>query len=202
MSLCGVATRFRSLVARGLSPGASASSSRLSAQLPQHTGERRRLRHCCSFAALPATGEFSLVRRERHYSRKTSLYHGEAEAGSAVPGSASSSADTSAAPAAPIRCKIASACRSLSSASAVRPVAWAHRPRPASACASSSGMPSWRARSRACWWHDLAWPRSPAQNAVLLACHRATVRRWISRFNCEKAAGSAGPAEIRAAPAG
>ena len=29
MSLCGVATRFRSLVARGLSPGASASFSRL-----------------------------------------------------------------------------------------------------------------------------------------------------------------------------
>jgi len=30
----------------------------------------------------------------------------------------------------------------------------------------------------------------------------ATVRRWISRVNCEKAAGLAGSAEIRAAPAG
>jgi hypothetical protein len=50
----------------------------------------------------PATGEFSLVRRERHY-RKTSLYHGEAEAGSGAPGSASSSAGTPAASAAPIR---------------------------------------------------------------------------------------------------
>jgi Homeodomain-like domain len=39
----------------------------------------------------------------------------------------------------------------------------------------------------------------PAQNAVLLACHPAMVRRWISRFNCEKAAGLAGPAETRAA---
>ena len=42
----------------------------------------------------------------------------------------------------------------------------------------------------------------PAQNAVLLACHPVTVRRWISWFNCEKAAGPAGSAEIRAAPAG
>ena len=41
----------------------------------------------------------------------------------------------------------------------------------------------------------------PAQNTVLPACHPATVR-WISRFNCAKAAGLAGPAEIRAAPAG
>jgi len=40
---------------------------------------------------------------------KMSRHHGEAGAGSGVPGSASSSADTPAASAAPIRCKIASA---------------------------------------------------------------------------------------------
>jgi MFS family permease len=104
-------------------------------QRPREPSQRRHPSNhlqqpCSSPAALPATGQFSLVRRERHYSRKTSLYHGEVETGSGVPGRASSSADTSAAWAAPIRCKIASACRSLASASAVRPAARAHRPRP------------------------------------------------------------------------
>ena len=42
----------------------------------------------------------------------------------------------------------------------------------------------------------------PAQIAVLLDCHPATVRRWISRFNDEGMAGLAGPAAVRAAPAG
>jgi len=53
-------------------------------------------------------------------------------AGAALP-DASNSRETSAASAAPIRWKISSACRSLSSPWAVWPTARAHRPRPASA---------------------------------------------------------------------
>jgi len=64
--------------------------------------------------------------------------------------SAPSSAETSAASAAPIRWKISSACRSLPAASSAWPAARAQRPSPASACASSQGLPIWRARSRAC----------------------------------------------------
>src|SRR5690349_22150626 len=42
----------------------------------------------------------------------------------------------------------------------------------------------------------------PAQIAVLLDCHPATVRRWISRFNSEGLAGLADRPLVRAAPAG
>jgi transposase-like protein len=41
-----------------------------------------------------------------------------------------------------------------------------------------------------------------AQIAVLLDCHPATVRRWISRFNDEGLAGLADRPPVRAAPAG
>ena len=73
--------------------------------------------------------------------RKSSKERGLYAAGS-YPDRASSSAETSAASAAPIHSKIATACRSMSSASAVPPAARAHRPRPASACASSNGLPT------------------------------------------------------------
>jgi hypothetical protein len=64
-------------------------------------------------------------------------HNGEEGPGSGAASSASSSADTPGASAAPIRRRIASACRSLSWASVVRPAARAHRPRPARACAST-----------------------------------------------------------------
>ena len=57
--------------------------------------------------------------------------------------SAWSSAETSAASAAPIRWKISSACRSLPSAMEMRPAAISHRPWPASAWVSSQELP-WR----------------------------------------------------------
>jgi hypothetical protein len=59
---------------------------------------------------------------------------------------------------APVRWKIASACRSPASASAVRPVARTHRARPASACASAGAagaLPIWRASSRVCRSHTV-----------------------------------------------
>src|SRR5450755_2166228 len=74
---------------------------------------------------------------------------------------APNSRERSAASAAPIRWKIFSACRSLSSASAVWPAARAHRPRPASAWASSQELPIWRARPSACRWPDPARAGSP-----------------------------------------
>jgi len=83
------------------------------------------------FRQLPANSPGSA--RTPSLSTQDDLYQGEVDAGSGAPDSVSRSADTSAASAAPIRWKIASASSSLSSASAVRPTASPHRPRPASA---------------------------------------------------------------------
>jgi methionyl aminopeptidase len=70
-----------------------------------------------------------------------------------VPGlvRALSSASAAGASAAPIRSNIAGACRSRSPARATRPATAAQRARPASAWASSQGLPIARASSSACW---------------------------------------------------
>jgi transposase InsO family protein len=103
------------------------------------------------------------IHRKQVLGGLTSEYHIAALAASVATGNAGHGPNRISEPhtTAPICWKTFSACWRFFSAAVVWPVTTAHRPSPSSALPPSQELLTWRARSGACSWHDLACFGSP-----------------------------------------